>query len=230
MALLLRRVPVGDADLMVTLLTDRLGVLNVVARSARRTSKRFVSLEPMHRLRVELDVQKTTDRITLAGAAIDRPRLVLTGDLDKLEAAGRALRWVRRAASPGQVDTAVWEVMDGLLETLDERDDEVTAVAHLAAAGLRLTRVMGWAIELELCVRCGRACPPNRAAQIDPVQGGLVCRACGGAEFTLSAETRDRLRSVQGGASPEALEGPEVRLALELLDSVLAAHAGISRS
>lgn len=215
---------------MVTLLTDQLGVVNAIARSARRTTKRFSSLEPMHRLRVELDVRKAADRITLAGAGIERPRLVLTGDLDKLEAAGRALRWVRRAVSPGEPDPAAWAVVDTLLESLDRGGDEVATNAHLAACGLHLTRIMGWAIELERCVRCGRECPDQRAAQVDPEQGGLVCRACGGARITLEAKTRDRLRLVLAGATPGVLEGVDVRAALELVDSALAAHAGITRA
>src|SRR5277367_3552790 len=107
-ALLVRSAPFGDADVMVTLFTEQKGVLSVVARSARRSMRRFPSLEPMHLLRVGLEERPGSDVGTLIESSIARPRLVLVSSLDRLEAAGRALRWVRGAAPPHTPEPALW--------------------------------------------------------------------------------------------------------------------------
>src|SRR5205823_3670177 len=118
-ALLLRRVDLGEADCVVTLLTERQGVVSAFARSARRSTKRFAGLEPMHLLAVVIDERANADLGTLAEAAIVRPRLRLTGDLDRLNAAGRALRWVRAALPQRSPEPAVWHATNALLDALD---------------------------------------------------------------------------------------------------------------
>jgi DNA repair protein RecO (recombination protein O) len=224
-ALLVRRVAFGEADLMVTLFTEVRGTVSAVARSARRSAKRFPALEPMHLLRVGLEERPGADAGTLLEAAILRPRLVLTGDLARLEAAGRALRWVRQAAPPHTPEPAVWEEVNRLLDGLDDRDPAVWPEGRLAAMGLRLLVAMGWGLELERCVRCGRGCDPEGAGGADPERGGLVCRACGGGRVLLRASLRARILRATSG-DDAALLPEDLRAAMELVDGALAAHAG----
>ena len=96
----------------------------------------------------------------------------------------------------------------------------------LAAAGLRMLAAIGWGLELERCVRCGRACEPAAAACLDPGQGGLVCRACGGARIVLRGERRARLAAAQA-AQVVALTDEDAAQALAIVEDALAAHAGI---
>lgn len=227
-ALLVRSVPLGDADLVVGLFTEQRGLVSAIARGARRSSKRFAALEPMHRLRVAVDA-RAAELWTLAEAAIARPRLSLVGDLDRLDAAGKALRWIRRAAPPHTPEPALWAEVDGLLDRLDTIGDAVPPGARLAGAGLRLLVAIGWGLELERCVRCGRECEPNAAACVDPVAGGLVCRSCGGARTVLRADARTRIRAALAGAD-EALDAEATRKAQELVEATLAAHAGLDAS
>ena len=54
-ALVLRRTPYREADLVVTLFTAELGQVSALARAARKSQRRFGgSLEPFHTLEVEL--------------------------------------------------------------------------------------------------------------------------------------------------------------------------------
>ena len=100
-ALVLKRVAYGESDLVVTLLTEELGRVSALARGARASQKRFGgSLEPMHTLRVRLDDRPRAELSVLRESSIDVPRTRLAIDLDKMQAAGRALGWVRRAAPP----------------------------------------------------------------------------------------------------------------------------------
>ena len=97
-ALLVRSAPFGDADLMVTLFTEARGSVTAVARSARRSARRFPALEPMHLLRVGLEERPGVELASLAESAIVRPRLGIMEDLVHLVAAGAALRLSWRPA------------------------------------------------------------------------------------------------------------------------------------
>jgi DNA repair protein RecO (recombination protein O) len=222
-ALLVRSAPFGDADVMVTLFTEQKGVLSAVARSARRSMRRFPSLEPMHLLRVGLEERPGGDVGMLTESSIARPRLVLVSSLDRLEAAGRALRWVRGAAPPHTPEPALWIEINTLLDRLDAPEPPAPPEALVAGMGLRLLATVGWGLDLGRCVRCGRACDPGASAYLDPGEGGLVCRACGGGRVLLRGERRERLLAASQG-DDAALGAEDVRLALEIVDAALAAH------
>jgi DNA repair protein RecO (recombination protein O) len=225
-ALLVRSVPFGDADLMVTLFTEARGVLSAFARSARRSRRRFPALEPMHLLRVGLEERPGGDVAVLVESALVRPRLGLVGDLDRLEAAGRALRWVRRAAPPHTAEPALWQEINALLDRLDglaAMPGGPTPGALVAGMGLRLLAAVGWGLDLARCVRCGKACEPGASAYLDAGEGGLVCRGCGGARQLLRGERRERLLAAARGEEA-ALDAEDARLAFELVDAALAAH------
>jgi len=221
-ALLLRRVEHGESDLVVSLFTDSLGRISALARAARKSRKRFGgALEAFHTLAVDVDEPRSGGELHhLREATIETPRLHLTADLARMDAAGRALTWVRSAAPPRHAEPDVWRAIIGLLDRLD-RPDAVDVKLVLAEQGLRLLAAFGWALDLERCVRCGKPCEPKQAAMIDPARGGLVCRACGGARLRISGAARARIAA--GALSPE-----DVDLALDLVERALATHAGVS--
>jgi DNA repair protein RecO (recombination protein O) len=213
---------------MVTLFTEAKGVVSAIARSARRSARRFPVLEPMHLLRVGLEERPGADVGTLIESALVRPRLGVVRSLARLEAAGQALRWVRRAAPPHTPEPALWHEINALLDQLDAPepfDDgvEPSPRALLAGMGLRMLAAVGWGLDLARCVRCGKACEPGASAYLDPGQGGLVCRGCGGARMLVRGAAREQLLAVSRG-DDVALGPEEVRLALEIVEAALAAH------
>jgi len=222
-ALLVRRVPFGEADLMVTLFTEQKGMVSAVARSGRRSVRRFPALEPMHLLRVGLEDPPGADVATLIESALARPRMTLVASLDRLDAAGRALRWVRRAAPPHTPEPALWAEINTLLDRLDAPEIEPSPNALVAGMGLRMLVAIGWGMDLGRCVRCGKACEPGASAYLDPGEGGLVCRACGGARMLLRGDCRERLLAASEG-DDAALGEDAVRTALEIVDAALEAH------
>lgn len=217
-ALLLRRVDHGESDLVVQLYSEQLGRISALARGARRSQRRFGgALEPLHELTVALDAGRSSDLYQLREAALARPRGRLAQDLARMQAAATALGWLRKGTQGGHPEPVVWAITTALLDALDA-EGEVACDALLARAGLALLSALGFALELERCVRCGTACAPGRPALADPGRGGLVCRACGGGPILLDAATRRRLLS-------GSLDGGDARLALSLVEGALAAHA-----
>jgi len=217
-ALLVRKVPYREADAIVHLFTEVAGSVSAIARGARRSSKRFAALEPMHTLRVAVDQSPGRELGTLVEASLLRPRVTLTARLAPMEAAGRALRWLRRAAPPHTPEPSLWVEINVLLDSLDQPN--VPAQHLLAASGVRLLAAAGWALELTRCVRCDKACPQNARARVDVSAGGVVCRNCGGdGPSVSSAERRAMVGALQG-----AVFDAEPRLVVELVERALEVH------
>lgn len=222
-ALLVRRVLIGDADMMVSLFTEARGLLSAMARSARRSSKRFPALEPIHRLRVGMDEGGGGEVLSLAESELAQPRMGVMASLERFEAAEQGLLWVRRIAPPGTPEPALWVEINGLLDALDAPAIEGSPRALLAGSGLRMLRAVGWGLDFERCIRCGRSCEPGLPAYFDAGQGGLVCRACGGARTLLAASRREHLAAAIRG-DDGALSDGDVAFAISIVEEALSAH------
>jgi DNA repair protein RecO (recombination protein O) len=226
-ALLVKRVEYGESDLVLTLFTERFGRVSVLARGARRSMRRYGgALEPMHTLEVSLEERPHGELLTLREAKIQELRLPLTGDLGRLQAAGHALGWLRRAAPARTPEPELWLAIVALLDRLATPGD-LDPRAVLAASGLRLLATFGWALELDRCVRCGKVCPAGQAALLDPGRGGLVCRSCGGARLRIPGDRRERLLRVGAEGDPKELGPGDADVALDVVEQVLRTHAGM---
>jgi DNA repair protein RecO (recombination protein O) len=231
-ALVVRTVDFGETDVIATLVTERAGKLGAIVRGARKGSRRVSgALEPVHTIAVRLD-DRGAELATLKEASIARMRMRVVQDLDALEAAGVALRWARHLFPPRTVEPEGWRVLVDLLDVLDRDPADgaqpVSPRAELARAGLAMLAAVGYALDLERCVACGRACPEGKAAFIDPARGGLVCRACGGADSVLLPDVREAARVLARGG-PAAVTRKSADTVLGLVDRAMAAHAGFER-
>ena len=234
LAFVLRRTFYGDADLVVSLFSEKLGQVSALARAARQSQRRFGgSLEPFHTLEVELDEALGADLMQLREARVVGPRAGLLTQLSAMEAAGAFLGWIRHAAPAHTPEPALWELALSCLDQLEARALQPGATSlpsarrTLAAHGLWLLDACGWRLELEHCVESGVRCPEGKAALIDPARGGLVSRARGGAGLRVGAAARQRLISSQATRSA-ALEEEDVELTLQLVEGSLRAHAGLA--
>jgi DNA repair protein RecO (recombination protein O) len=226
-ALLLRRVEYGEADLVLTLLTQKLGKVSALARSARKSMKRFGgSIEPMHTLMLELDERPGAELFTLVEAKLLVPRAKILSSLAAMEAAGKALSWARRAAPPRTPEEAPYAVLSTLLDRLAADPTPESSALALSEAGLCLLSAFGWGIDFERCVRCGRQALPAQSASVDAVRGGLICRSCGGARLRISAGARERMARAATGETG-VLNADEAQPALSVVEAALGAHAGI---
>jgi DNA repair protein RecO (recombination protein O) len=222
-ALVLRTVDVGDSDVIATLLTERFGKVAAIVRGARKGSRRVGgALEPVHGVAVLLD-DRGADLVTLKEARIVRLRPSAVSSLEALDAAGIALRWARHLFPPRTPEPEGWRVLVELLDTLD--DGCSAPKTALARAGLAMLGAVGYGLELEQCVVCGRRCPDGRAACLDPARGGIVCRACGGAHTVLAPTARDAARALASGGAGSVGDA-EARIVLGVVDRAMAVHAG----
>jgi DNA repair protein RecO (recombination protein O) len=223
--LLLKRTDYREADLVVTLFTSGHGKVRALARNARNSRKRFGgSLEPIHTLDVDLDEPKRGDLFDLRSATVDVPRVHLSQNLEQLQAAGRVLGWLREALPERHREPELWDLTIGLLDDLEARRTQDTDAA-LATFGLHFLALLGWGLDFETCVKCGKVCPPDKPGTVSASRGGLVCMACGGAKTRLDVTLRLRLAETSQGGS--RLEAGDAGLALRLVEEALSSHANL---
>jgi DNA repair protein RecO (recombination protein O) len=186
-AIVLRTYPLREADLLVTLFTRVEGKIKGVARSAKKSRRRFGgALEPLTCVRVYYE-----DR--------ERQELARLDSCDILESPlSNAIHYPRIVA------------LEHLAETLDELlpDREVNdAIYRLALSAMRclrgeaiwmpltyfqlwLVRLIGFLPELGVCSHCGRSLNGNRAFY-HALADGLLCQEHKRlASSELSAESR----------------------------------------
>ncbi len=182
-AFVLRMRPLGEADRILTLFSKERGKLSAVAKGARKTRSKFgARLDFMARSALTLHTGRSLDVITgarLAGGAWER-----VVDPDAFALASYLAETIDGLCEP---ELPVPEMYD-LLREFEDAMLALPAGAPLAAASarvvidLKLLEGLGFAPELDACVRCGeplgrRPFAGGRAA-LSPEAGGLVCRRC----------------------------------------------------
>lgn len=189
--MLLRSVDFGEADRIVTLLTERQGRVSVLAKSARKSTKRFLgALEPFGVIDAEI-AMGTAEIGRLASARLVRGFPAILGSLAKMELAGRALEVVRSATPPRESDPELIGAVIELFEAISVVPHESTRVAFV----IRYLSLLGLAPQLDACGKCGKRPANGQSSSFDPASGSIVCRACGGGPIVLSASTRARMRN-----------------------------------
>src|SRR6202035_1548319 len=170
-AIVLRTYPLREADLLVTLFTRAEGKVRGVARSAKKSKRRFGgALEPLTYVRAYYE-----DRERQELARLDSCE-VLESPLASEVSSARAIALAHVA-----------ELLDELLPDREPNDD-VFRLALSVLAGLRgsdvwapityfelwMTRLMGYLPELSECIVCGRTLNGSRAF-FHALTDGLLC-------------------------------------------------------
>jgi DNA repair protein RecO (recombination protein O) len=190
-ALVLRCVDYGEADRIVTLLTRRHGKLSALARSARKSKRRFAgALEGFALLDAEIALG-SGELAGLRSARVVRAFPGLLGDLERMSVAGALLRLCRELVPDQVADPELFAELLGMFEAL-ELPDIVPGSVYVAFA-IRLLALTGFAPLLGACGACGKRPAAGRAAEFDPQRGCLMCQACGGAGERLRGIVRERL-------------------------------------
>ncbi len=202
-AFVLRTHPVGEADLVVTLLTAEEGRVRAVAKSARRSLKRFgAALQPL-------------TRVTAHWQEFESDRL------SRLESCDTVRSYVEEQRDPRLFHLFAYLAEVAAIFAREREADPrffrlVGAVLEAGAGGLPprgvrryfdlwTLRLQGILPELERCAGCGRA--PRGAVRVAIGEGGLRCGDCAAAGEP--GEKTVRLSAAALAAAGEALRrGP----------------------
>ena len=172
-ALVLRHLPLGEADLLVTLFSREHGKLRAVAKGARRSTAKLVGhLEPLTVSRLALSRGRTLDVISQAETLEN-----FTPLKTNLTAVTRGLQVAELVDGFGSEASPNQPLFDLALDTLDAIGRAPDAELPLLHFQLHLLSVSGLMPELQNCVECRRDIEPGRH-RYSADGGGVYCPDC----------------------------------------------------
>ena len=194
--IVLRTHKLGEADRIVSLVTERHGKVRAVAKGVRKTKSRFgARLEPPSHVALQLYEGRELDVITQA-ESVDHFRHI-RADLDRLGSAVAMLEAVDQLAQEREANPALYRMLLGALRAL------AAANSPLVVAGFywKVLALEGFRPEVERCVVCGS---DGELVAFDLGEGGAVCQS-DRRGVAISAEALELLRQILGGQLGAAL-------------------------
>jgi DNA repair protein RecO (recombination protein O) len=169
----LRTIRLGEADRIVTLVTEQHGKVRAVAKGVRRTTSKFGSrLEPLSHVAL-LGWQGRGDLDIINQVEVIDTHRVVREDLDRMSAAMVMLEVVDQVAQERHSNPRLYEMLVGGIAALSERNSPMVAPAFL----LKVLVLEGAAPVLDVCVSCGEE-DAGLLVAFDLVEGGVLCRSC----------------------------------------------------
>ena len=178
-AIVLHRRSYGDYDFILTMLTREQGKRTLIAKSARKSTKRFPGiLEPFADLEIVYRWSKNKGLPVLEEAVLLRPFGGIRGNIIKTAYASYWSELVSLWVEEGQVLTRVYDLLEFALTALSE--DELPAALLSIMFQMRFIGQEGLQPVLERCACCQAEI--ERMSQqhfcVDLTRGGIICGQC----------------------------------------------------
>jgi DNA repair protein RecO (recombination protein O) len=170
-AIVLRTYPLHEADLLVTFFTRAEGKVKGVAKSAKKSKRRFGgALEPLTQVRVYYDDREKRELARIDSCDVLQSPLAGPVDYGRAAALAHVAEVVDELLPDREVNDAVYRLTSSVLANM-----KAGAIwMPLTYFDLWMTRLAGFLPELHVCVQCGAALDGEKAwfhALVD----GLLC-------------------------------------------------------
>lgn len=179
-AILLRRIDFGDYDLIVTLFTRDQGKTSAIAKSAKKSVKRFPGvLEPFSRLNVVLSQGRGRGMPVLQEASLQDPFFRIREDILKTAYASYWSELVALWMAEGEPQEGLYRLISHVLGELDRGTMPVEALSILFQ--MRFLSLAGFRPNFDHCHACKTCLDQIRQESVvsDPSKGGIACPTCG---------------------------------------------------
>ncbi|MCA1834389.1 MAG: DNA repair protein RecO [Actinomycetota bacterium] len=181
--IVLRTMKLGEADRIVTLLTQGSGKVRAVAKGVRKTRSKFgARLDPF--THVDLLLYKGRDLDIVTQAEIITSFREIRDSYDRFAAGETILEAIDRVAQEHERSVRTFMLLLGALRQLAQTDEPPVVVDAFL---LRLVALAGFRPHFSACASCGTPGPHMR---FSVAQGGMVCESCrSGAAVRLAEAT-----------------------------------------
>ena len=172
-AVVLRHIPVGEADRLRTIYTADLGKVRCVARGVRRIKSRLSGhIQPLNRISLSLTEGRNLDIVTEAEAVNVYP--AMHNDLVKLSAAMFLAELVDGFSEERSPSEPVYRLLTDSLDHIETAENPVQLIRYTQT---RILDLSGFGPELHQCVVCQTILEPGRHS-FSRFDGGIVCPRC----------------------------------------------------
>ena len=196
-----RTIKLGEADRIVSVITEHHGKVRAVAKGVRKTKSRYGGrLEPLRHLDLQFyEGRGDLDIVTQAETRDHWPSI--RGDLDRLGKAMTLAEAVDQVSQERQSDSRLYRMLVGGLGALDDADAAMMVPSFM----LKLLAHEGVAPTLDRCVVGGEI---DDLVAFDPALGGVTCRLHQRGR-QVSAPALELMRATLGGALTTVLKVQE---------------------
>jgi DNA repair protein RecO (recombination protein O) len=187
-AIVLRTYPFREADLLVTFFTRAEGKVRGVARSAKKSKRRFGgALEPLTYVRAFYDVKEGQDLARLDACEVLESPMASEVSYARAVALGHIAELLDELLPDREANDAIFRLTLSVLHVLTGTDIWMPVTYF----DLWLTRLVGFLPELTECVVCGRTLNGSRA-YFHALADGLMCpddKRLASSEISLDSRT-----------------------------------------
>ena len=174
-AVVLKQLPMGEADRILTFYTQDMGKLRAVAKGVRRPKSKLTGhLEPLCHVSISLSQGRNLDLVT--EAQIIRPFKGLREDLHRISQGIYVAELVDIFSVEGSSNSSVYRLLLDALGCLETMRDRALLLPHFE---LHLLEHSGYRPELFRCVECRATLEPGDHT-FSAARGGIVCPNCHG--------------------------------------------------
>jgi len=202
-AIVLQRRQYGDYDLIVTVLAADQGKRTLIAKAAKKSTKRFPGiLEPFNHLQIAFREPKRKGIPVLEEASLLRPMGSLRSDFIKMAYASYWVESISIWMEEGQVHPDVFHLLEFVLDALNAGAMAAEMLSILFQ--MRFVGHEGLLPALERCTCCQSEIEhlTQNYFCVDLGQGGVVCNQCPPGthgHLQLSKGTLKQLQWISGG-------------------------------
>ena len=215
-----------ESSRILRLVTRDGGVRSVLAKGARRSSRRFGSaLDLFAQGSAQLYFKAGRDLDTLSGFDVTVSRAELADDLGRFTGAS-ALAELTIRFGREYADSALFDAVADGFDALATAAPEETLGATLASAW-RIIAELGFAPAIDVCGECHAPLEVDATVMFSHPAGGALCARCGRlapAGRVLPPAARSTLRHFLAGEPAEQLDDPAGRAHQRLLREFLTEH------
>jgi DNA repair protein RecO (recombination protein O) len=170
-AIVLRTYPLREADLLVTFFTRLEGKVHGVARSAKKSKRRFGgALEPLTYVRAFYEVRERQELARLDSCEVLESPLASEVSYARAVALGHVAELLDELLPDHEANDAIFRLTLSVLHVLNGPEIWMPVTYF----DLWLTRLVGFLPELDECVVCGRNLNGSRA-YFHALADGLMC-------------------------------------------------------
>lgn len=178
-AILLRRINYGENDLIVTLFTFDVGKLTVIAKSAKKSKKRFPGiLELFNQLDVVYSYNQHQNLPILKEAALHDAYINIRADIHKTGYASYWAELIDFWLQEGNAQKALYHLLQEVLSDLDKGKtlDQVLNIYFQ----MKFLSLAGLQPNLLTCCKCQKQtdCMLPGKLSVSLKEGGIVCCEC----------------------------------------------------
>lgn len=173
-AVVSRSMRMTDSSKLVTLITERYGLVKVMAKGARRPKSRYgAALEPVTLIDCTFYDKDTRDIQSISDADIVEPFVALKSDIGLFSIAACMTEIAEAQTAQGDPANAIFAL---LVETLSDLSSgrKSDADKHLWRYMLRLISAAGYSPRLDKCLVCGKN-PKGKPVFFSFPDGGVIC-------------------------------------------------------